>query len=368
VFITGVVNGVTCLAIRPFQLGDILLIQRLRRNASELNIEQALLDPHPVLRTAFSSIVPWNGNGRFTFVLEQKDHHLARAGFIQICKRHNRPEADVVRLAPSLESRFGHPAIWQKLLVQSCQALVDHHILRLYGDPPDQPLLVETFRQAGFSVYTRETLWRLVAAPPILPVSTLIRPQEPRDEWNLKLLYTRLTPVAVQAAEGCAADAEDGDGIVPPILEWSFPGQMKSFVLERAGEIQGCVQLVASRRGLWLRLWTDTLQPNMETARLLLDYGVSEFVRRGKGRPLYISVREYQGGLGPLLSDYGFAPVTDRARMVKHIMPMVREPVDKRLPALEAVREAMPTSLVVPKAIPRTTENAPAHTFLEKAL
>ncbi len=337
--------------VQPFRVGDALLLQRLRRTATELNMEQALLEPYPVVRTALGSALPWGGNGRFTYMLQQADNGLARAGFAQILQRPGRPEADVIRLAPSLDSPHGHPAIWRKLLVHASQELVTHRILRLYSDPLDQPLLIDTFRQAGFSPYARETIWRLGVAPQVQPSPPGIRPQQPEDEWQLRRLYARLTPPPVQQAEGMGAEQNGSQQKVPPpILAWPFPGQLQGFVLEEEGEIRGCVQLIQARRGSWLRLWADTLQPEPEVARQLLAHGLALFAQQARHRHLYTSVREYQGGLASLLSQQGFAPVTDRVKMVKHILQPVREQAGKRLSALEAVRDAVPSSLAVPKA------------------
>ncbi len=341
--------------VQPFRVGDALLLQRLGRTATELNMEQALLEPYPTVRTALGSVLPWGGNGRFTYVLQQADNGLARAGFVQLVQRPGRPEADVIRLAPSLDAPHGHPAIWRKLLIHASQELVTHQVLRLYSDPLDQPLLIETFRSAGFSPYTRETIWRLGAPPQIQPPGAEIRPQCPKDEWNLKRLYTRLTPPLVQQAEGTEQNGSP-QKTLPPILTWPFPGQMQSFVLEEAGEIQGCVQLIRGRRGFWLRLWADTLAPEPRVAQRLLAHGIALFAQQARQRPLYTSVREYQGGLASLLSQHGFAPVTDRVKMVKPILQPVRKRAGKRISALDAVRDAVPSSLAVPKA---TTKPAP---------
>jgi hypothetical protein len=47
-------------------------------------------------------------------------------------------------------------------------------------------------------------------------------------------------------------------------------------------------------------------------------------VQRIANWPVYVAVCDYHGSLGTLLSDYGFAPITDRAKMVRPVMQWVR--------------------------------------------
>ena len=67
--------------------------------------------------------------------------------------------------------------------------------------------------------------------------------------------------------------------------------------------------------------------------------------------PVYIGVSDYHGGLEALLTEYGFAPFTDRAKMVRHVVQRVRAPAcsKKYITALESVREAVPSAFVLPE-------------------
>ena len=80
-----------------------------------------------------------------------------RDGFLQVQKRPGRPELDIVRLAPGLDARRGHPAIWEKLLSHHTYEAANRRIERIYADVPDQPLPVSTFTHAGFRTYDRQT-------------------------------------------------------------------------------------------------------------------------------------------------------------------------------------------------------------------
>lgn len=337
--------------IRPFQFGDILVVHRLSRQATKLTSIQALLQPYSAFRAAFSSLFPWNHAKITTYLLHRRDHALARSGMLQVQKRPGRPEADIVLLAPALDTAWGHPAIWQKLLAHYVNEAPQQQISRIYADVPDQPLLINTFSQVGFRVFTRQSIWRLAPYSAETFVATQghrIRPQTAQDEWELKRLYRRVTPLAVQQAKALDIDPH----LPPPILSWWQPGVWKSYLLENQEGLQGCVQVTYGVRGVWLQLWADTHQPDQQYLHELIRFGLIEIHKNAIRLPVYIAVNEYEGGVGPLLASYGFAPFTDRARMYKQVVQWVKAVETLSIPAtLEGVREAVPTPYVLPQEV-----------------
>ena len=338
------------LSFRPFSLGDALLLQRLRNYSTPLQIERILLESISPVRTALRSRFPWYRHSSFTYVLRQEENGLAREGLIQLRIRPHSYEADVTLLSPALDAPQGHPAIWQKLLTYSAQHIFRQNVCRLFSDLPDQPLLVNTFRQAGFVPLTQVTIWRLDSAP-LAPSESTLRPQRAADAPELEQLYQRITPVPVQQLEmGLAPNQPDEDRI-SPILSNPHHVHMSGYVLDddRGRGLAGCVQILWGKRGAWIRLWTDTNDPRTHNARLLLGFALQRIYEAPHFHRAYISVRAYQTGLNALLSDYGFAPFTDRMLMVRNILQWRRRSVDQRMPALKAVQEAVPGSLAIPK-------------------
>jgi hypothetical protein len=336
-------QGAIYLLIRPFQIGDIFVIQRLSRQATKLTTIQALLHPYSALRAALTAALFWNDAKITTYVLQRREHGLARVGFLQAQKRHGRPEADILLLAPALDTTWGHPVIWQKLLAYYINEAPQSQVTRVYADVPDQPLLVNTFSQVGFRVYARQTIWRLadytLATLPIAHTQS-IRPQNRQDEWALQRLYDRVTPSTVQQVKGFDADL----AVKSPILDWWHAGTQKSYVLEEKGEIQGCVQVAYGPSGVWVQLWADMHQPDTHFVHDLIRFGLTVIRQDQVQLPIYVGVNEYDGALGTILSDYGFAPFTDRARMVKQLVQWVKTVVPTLAPvALEAVGEVAPT-------------------------
>lgn len=312
-----------------------------------LNASQALLHPRPATLSALAAIIPWGEAKVTTYVLNQQDNRLARAGYLQAQKRAGRPESDIIQLAPALETPHGHPAIWQKLLAHYLQEAAQLQIERIFADVPDQPLPVTTFAQAGFKVYARQTIWRLTHDGSAQMPSTRgqIRLQTPQDQWALTRLYGRVTPPGVQQAHGVATDGSD----TPPIFMCGHDSSCYSFVLDAQEEVTGCIQIRFGRRGVWLNLWIDMLDPDAEPMQALLIHALNVVRERSTRTPVYIGVSDYHGGLSAQLDAFGFAPFTDRARMVKPVRQWVRDPALAFVPAMERVGEAIPTQFVIPE-------------------
>ena len=340
--------------IRPFAPGDTMLVHRLSRYATRFHIGRFLLQPSSPLQAALSAYLPWAYKSGVTYVLRQEEHDLARAGFVQWQLHPGRTEADLLLLSPALDAPDGHPAIWHKLLAGSALFLADQQVRRLYSELSDQPLLVNTFLQAGFHLYARETIWRLVSGSPPFPApdGAALRPQTDQDRWGLEQLYARITPAPVRQAE--AVDGEgDGQGeqFKPPILTNRHLRQpVSSFVLDGADGLDGCVQIIWGRMAVRLRVWVDSNNPDISQVHLLIRYGLHCVREAGARGPIYMSVRDYQGGLSSALLEYGFAPFTDRVRMMRPIWQRAKVAVENRLSSLETVAEAMPGSLVLPQA------------------
>jgi hypothetical protein len=255
---------------------------------------------------------------------------------------------DILLLAPGLDSAHGHPAIWEKLLAHYSQEAIRHDVARLYVDVPDQPLPVNTLTRVGFRTYTHQTVWRLApnGVQDFGQTDGEIRPQRRADEWSLQNLYLRSVPPAVQAAEGM----HNGGDMHAPILDWGHSGCCQGYILAEDGEARGAVQVVEGRRGYWLQLWADLLEPDPAVAHQLLRCGLTTISRRKARLPVYVGVCDYHGALGSLLEEYHFAPFTDRAKMVRQVMHWVREPAMISTAVMEAAPGMVLTPIVLASA------------------
>jgi hypothetical protein len=272
--------------------------------------------------------------------LRQQGHGLVGIGYLQVQKRPGRPEVEITSLAPGLDTARGHPAIWEKLLSHYNSVAAQQQIARIYVDVPDQPLPVNTFSHVGFRTYTRQSIWRLARHELTTyshPISANVRPQQKADEWALRQLYARTVPQSVQVAEGLNSPTP----AKPPILDWWQVGACSSYVLEQRGDVVGAVQIVQGTRGYWLQLWADFYNPDSNVVRQLVCHSLTTIGQYNVHQPVYVGVCDYHGGLSTLLAEFGFAPITDRAKMVRPVMQWVREP------ALEPAMILKPTAPVI---------------------
>ncbi len=336
--------------IRPFGLTDVLLVRRLQRRSAVLAIEHALTHPRAPLWIALTAPWPWAGFGVATYVLAAPFGSAESAGFIQLMKRPARPEADILYLAPALpagETReVAVETLWHALLDHCVASAAGHGLQRLFASIPDGGPEEACLKDAGFSLYTRETVYRLAVVPALAaaPVPGFRR-QGPQDGWALQRLYTSTTPRLVQQAEGAITGH-----VGTPSLSWWEPESWQGAVWEPAGEVRGAVQVHLGRAGHWLRLWGANGLAGRET-RHLIEQGlrmIAAAQAAGKARsvPVYTTVRDYERDLAAILAGFGFAPFAERSRFVKHTLVSIREAVAApALPALE------PTHKVVVRSI-----------------
>lgn len=347
--------------IRPFGLNDVFLVRGLQRRASALAIEHKLTHPRDPLGMALTAPWPWAGTGVATYVLKEKVRGRSAVGFVQLMKRVNRPEADLLYVAPALlpgSRAQATEAIWERLLEHGSKEAACHGLLRVYVSIPDGGAEQACLKNAGFSLYTRETIHRLPAASLVEVSSANFRPQSAQDSWALERLYSRATPRLVQQAEG----ALTGEAGSPP-LSWWDPARWHGIVWEQAAEVQGAVQVHFGRAGHWLRIWGTNLLGERDL-RALVSQGLNLIamnrpLRERNPLPVYATVRDYEAGLSAALRDVGFVAYTDRTRFVKHALATVRDPVPAALGALE-VRPEVPAQSrahIFPLAH-RTTANA----------
>lgn len=87
----------------------------------------------------------------------------------------------------------------------------------------------------------------------------------------------------------------------------------------------------------------------MQHLHQLIGFALTEIRQQLPVRlPIYVGVRDYHGAMGSVLADYGFAPFTDRAKMIKHLFQWVKVTEPVLSPVLEAVPEVVAAPFVLP--------------------
>lgn len=307
--------------IKPFDVRDFLLVSKLQSQGMLLNLEEALTQPYSPLLEALLGCLPLQGIGAFTYVCDEIEGGRRMAGFAQARMRKGSSEADVVYLAPSPPVAEETVAVWCRLLENLCLAAGEQGIQRIFAHLPEDGPEVGAFQQVGFSIYTREDIFRLVQMTSDLSHLEMrtVRPRQSTDDWGLQGLYAAVAPRLVQQTENLTARGWEG------------------YVMEDKGEVAGYLRIRKGRAGYWL---TMLLHPQAyERADELVVQSLS-LLAEYPPRPIYCCLPRYQGGLRAPLEAKGFQPFASQCAMIKHTTVRVKEPALKLVPALEKRAEA----------------------------
>ncbi len=319
---------------KPLDVRDLLLVSKLQNQGILLSLEDALTQTYRPLLAALVGCLPLEGIGVFTCVCDEVGESRQMAGFGQMRMRKESSEADVVYLTPSLSAVEDAKTLWRRLLKKLCLEAGEQGVQRIFARLPEDGTEVEAFQQVGFSIYTREDVFRLAQIPSDLvhPERKTVRSQQPTDNWGLQGLYADVAPRLVQQAENITA--REWETTPPP---WSRQARQEGYVLEDQGEVIGYLRIRQGQTGHWLEM---LLHPQAyERADELVEQSLS-LLTEYPSRPIYCCVRRYQGGLRAPLEDRGFQQFASQCVMVKYITVLIKEPALKRVPTLEKRAEA----------------------------
>lgn len=333
----------------PPVLHDLRALAGLEAHGLELDLERVRLSSSSPLTDALASRVSFGNMGAETFVLYSNGRKQQALGVVQARLRKNRPEADITFIAPSLEHDPDAVTTWYRLLAEVTKSLGELGVQRLYAQLPGGNGAEEVFRQAGFSVFTREDIYLLtpgraaerVANGETKNLQITLRRMRKRDAWNVLRLYAEVTPGAIQHAEAMRT-TEDALG---KLEDWWENLNGVSYLFERNGLLLGIVRITRGRLASWVRLH---LYPD---AQQFADEMVAEMialVSRTRTRPIYVGVRDYEGGIRAALQAAGFEWQMVRSLMVKHTTVRARMSVpwlapvfeSKKIPAVRTTQHA----------------------------
>lgn len=247
-----------------------------------------------------------------------------------------RPEWIVLALV-ALPEPHGADAAFRLLSAVSAAA-ARRGLHRLFAAVPDPkagaPASVslrsrETFFQAGFYSYTRETWFVRAPSPADAPRDAVARPATRRDAHDLFRFYTTTTPHAVQRAEQLSVpdfDIGHRGALDPPHLLGGNP-----FGLRRAGVLVAGDDLRTRAFAVGLRgvdrhphaCKVRTAEDDPALARELVRAVAAELP---PGRPLASCVRSYEDHVARALVDEGFTEAATAMLFVKELAVRIEEP------------------------------------------
>lgn len=320
----------------PPVLHDLRALAELASHGVELEYERVVLSAASPLTDALASRVSFGNMGAETFVLYANGRKQRALGVVQARVRKNRPEADITFIAPSLEHEPEAATTWYRLLAEATNSFGEAGVQRIYAHLPSGNGAEEVFRQAGFGVFTRQEIFMLtperISKRTASQTNVSLRRMRKRDAWSVLRLYSAITPRNVQHAEAMLTT----EGATGTLNDWWENLNGTSYLFERptAGgpSPAGIVRVTRGRLATWARLH---LHPD---ARGLGDEMVAELialVSRTRARPIYVGVRDYEGGVRAALGAAGFERQMEQSLMVKHTTVRVREAVPWLSPVFE---------------------------------
>ncbi|MGQ9457680.1 MAG: hypothetical protein ACUVXH_10200 [Anaerolineae bacterium] len=322
--------------LRPCGIRQLPAVYRLWGQGLTVDVQAGLPGGAMPFWPVLVAMLPGSSTtlGEALFVLEGEDGPEA---FVQARRRLERPEADLVYIAPALGRTPETAEAWNALLAGACVALGQQGVERVYASLPEAGPEVEVFQRAGFVLYTREELYRLEPGtrPDAVEEAVPLTARLPEHQWALERLYSELVPWLVQQAEG--GGGFNGFG------GWARPQAGMEHVLVQGSDVIGLVQLRPMGNAYHMAI---VLHPRAyHWARAVITFGLDR-LRQGPPRPVYCAVRHYQGGLRTPLEENGFRWVGTRALLVRHTMARAREAPARRIEGTERQPEAaIPTAL-----------------------
>jgi hypothetical protein len=241
----------------------------------------------------------------------------------------HRPEWVVLILVCDPDPRGADGAF--RLLAHVCGSAARSGMHRVFGSVPDESRPRETFFQAGFYSYTRETWY--VSSGSLLPAPARdgdARSAKPVDAHDIFRFYAATTPHAVQRAEQLSVpDFDVGRGagaFEPPHLVGGNPLAMRraATLVERADD--RLRSLAVAFRGLERHphlVKVRTADGEVDRARDLLRAAACDLPM---DRPVAAPVRSYEDHVARALLSDGFRESATAMLFVKELAVRIEEP------------------------------------------
>lgn len=290
---------------RRFTPRDIFKLHQYRRRG-------VFLDSIPTL-TWSDSLVPVGAafapisaaTGVFTSVLEFEDQPMIIG---QVGHTLGSPFAHLTFLAPddAIESP-DLPILLEHLIkqvgVRGAQSLV--------AEVDEESHSFEALRQANFSIYSRQRIWRLVRSMG-QGRDRNWRSMKDLDVINIRKLYNQLVPAMVQQVE--------------PAL-W---GKSSGWVYYQDDELMAFVDIKQGPVGIWAQPF---LHPELQNVDALLG-ALLVNLRPSQNRPAYFCLRSYAAWLSAPMQALGGEEGPPQAVMVRRLTAGLRQVVTGGLPEL----------------------------------
>jgi hypothetical protein len=334
--------------IRPFDIRDVNVIQRLRPQSRTLAYELTAVDGVNLLRDAVTSYVT-GGRDNNVVLIHRNAHESAATngnptapnidafGLMQIVHDPNQTDgykrAALVLMAPTPDSDETLEC-WMHLAQEFATHAATHGVHHIVAEPTEYGGEAEALQAAGFAPLIHQDVLKLAQLDALPdPASAKLdglRETTKVDEALIRMLHMRSAPKLTFQAE-----------LTSDLLRATTPAT-QSWVLTDGngagggggGEVIGHVAVQEGRRGTGLHM---LFRPKAEELALPILHHALAYVRKRKRAPVYCTVRAYQSWLLPVLDELGFVHITSTVLMVRHTAMRVQQPVWKEVPEAAAI-------------------------------
>jgi hypothetical protein len=310
--------------IRPFDIRDVSVVQRLQPFARPLACELVAVDGVNVLRDAMRSYLAGGRDNAVVLVERDPDRGIDAFGLMHLLPGSNgdndhgsssssRRSAAMITMAPQPQTDELVEA-WMYLAQEFASEAAQRGVHQMFAEVPEQGGESDALHGAGFAPLMQQDLMKLTQFPGAnsIPEVSGLREQTKDDEPLIKVLHMRVAPRMTHHAEA-AYDVFRSTHRVH-----------KGFVLMRSNELIAHVELRNGRRGVGMQA---LFRPEAEDdAKPMLKHALARTLDRDH-RPVYCTVRQYQSWLLPILDDLGFTLVTPTTLMVRYTAARVHQPV-----------------------------------------
>ena len=265
-----------------------------------------------LLETVFSNVMP--SARAVTLVCNDS----GSAWFGQIFHQPGDEFAFLSFLAPAnrLETEGGGDSGLLELLDNLAALAGGRGALRLLADVEEHSPVSTLLHQVGFSVYTRQRVWRNAALPPDHPPisSHAWRPVTWSDGLPIQVLVNSLVPGLVQKIE-------------PP-----YGVKPCGLVCYQSGELAAYVEIHQGLKGFYA--W-PFVHPDAEGLSHELAAVIYHHTGATAHRPVYICISHYQSWLESALEAFGAQPGPQQVLMAKYLAARQKLVPAFSYPALE---------------------------------
>ncbi len=268
-----------------------------------------------------------------------------RVGFVRFSPRGPDGRWVVCAIAASTGVYSPDP-VWDALLAHGVRAAGLRGVRRLFARVPTGHPLIEVMREAGWSPYARETVFRAEKLLPVVRSHRHLRLQEPADTWAIHQLYAASAPRQIQEIEAITSHAWH----MGEPRRGRREVRQTGWLLEDAGQLLAYARYTRGRQSGMI----DALAPPGEGTRLgtLLD-GVISVPRQGRARPVYCAVREYMMDMRTELTDRGFVETGEQELLIRYTT------VSARTSAVDPVHFPVELRPGMPRRVPTFLEGQP---------